>query len=73
MATQPISLPNRLTITEDILDQLQQMAERQNITVSQALTRAIQMSNYIYSKIEDPDTKVLLKRGKKYEQLVLKP
>lgn len=70
MATQPVSLPDRLTIAEDTLDQLQQMAERQHISVSQALTRAIQMSDYIYSNMEDPQTKVLLKRGKNYTQLV---
>lgn len=71
MATQVNSLHSRLTITEDVLNQLRLLADFQNITLSQALTQAIEVSDIVVRSINSPDSKVLLKKGNKYEQLTL--
>ena len=73
MATQAAPLPDRLTITEDVLAQLKRLADSQNITLSEALTQAIKVSDIVVRSINAPDSKVLLKKGKKYEQLTLVP
>ncbi len=69
MATQAASFPDRLTITEDVLHQLQRLADSQNISLSQALSQAIKVSDVVVRSINSPDTKVLLKTGSKYTQL----
>ena len=71
MATQTVSLPDRLTITEDTLAQLQQLADRQHVTLSQALEQAIQISDIVVSQGTDPKTKILFKRGDKYKELTV--
>ena len=71
MATQAAALPERLTITEDVLHQLQKLADFQDISLSAALTQAIQVSDMVVRSAKSPDTKVLFKRGKKYTQLTL--
>ncbi len=71
MSTQAASLPERLTITEDVLHQLQKLADSQNISLSAALTQAIKVSDMVVRSVNSPDTKVLFKRGKKYTQLSL--
>ena len=71
MATQAASLPDRLTITEDVLQKLQQLADSQNMSLSAALTQAINVSDLVVRSVNAPDTKVLFKRGRKYTQLSL--
>ena len=71
MATQANSLPDRLTITEDVLQRLQKLADSQNISLSSALTQAINVSDVVVRSMNSPDTKVLLKKGSKYTQLNL--
>ena len=71
MATQATALPDRLTITSDMLNRLQKLADSQNITMSEALTQAIEVSAIVVRSINAPDSKVLLKKGNKYEQLTL--
>ena len=71
MATQAASLPDRLTITEDVLQKLQRLADSQNMSLSAALTQAINVSDVVVRSVNSPDTKVLFKRGKKYTQLTL--
>ncbi len=71
MATHVASLPDRLTITDDVLRQLQKLADFQNISLSDALTQAIRVSDMVVRSAKSPDTKVLFKRGKKYTQLTL--
>ncbi len=71
MATQSLPLPDRLTITEDVLNKLQELARTQNISVSQALEQAINISDIVVRKKAEPGTKVLFKRGNNYQQLTL--
>ena len=71
MATQVGPLTDRLTITEDVLQKLQKLADSQNISLSSALTQAINVSDMVVRSVHSPDTKVLFKRGKKYTQLTL--
>ena len=71
MATQAASLPDRLTITEDVLQKLQKLADSQNMSLSAALTQAINVSDMVVRSVNSPDTKVLFKRGKKVTQLTL--
>ena len=71
MATQLAPLPDRLTITEDTLAQLQQLAERQHVSLSQALEQAIQISDIVVSQGTEPHTKILFKRGDKYKELTI--
>ena len=71
MATQVAPLPDRLTITDDVLHKLQKLADSQNITLSAALTQAINVSDMVVRSVNSPDTKVLFKRGRRYTQLTL--
>ena len=71
MATHTASLPDRLTITEDVLQKLQRLADSQNISLSSALTQAINVSDMVVRSVNSPDTKVLFKRGRKYTELTL--
>ena len=71
MATQVASLPDRLTITDDVLHKLQKLADSQNMTLSAALTQAINVSDMVVRSVNSPDTKVLFKRGRRYTQLTL--
>ena len=71
MATQIAPLPARLTLTEDSLTQLQQLADRQHVSLSQALAQAIQISDIVVSQAADPKTKILVKRGDKYKELTV--
>jgi hypothetical protein len=71
MATQSVPMPDRLSITEDVFEKLRHLAEAQKISMSDALTQAINISDYVVRQVEDPGTKLLLKKGKKYEELVL--
>ena len=71
MATQSAPLPDRLTITEDVLQQLQRLADSQNMSLSDALTQAIRVSDMVVRSVNSPDTKVLFKKGNKYTQLTL--
>ena len=71
MATQAALLPDRLTITEDVLQKLQKLADSQNMSLSAALTQAINVSDVVVRSVNSPDTKVLFKRGKRYTQLTL--
>ena len=71
MATQAHSLPERLTITDDVLEKLQKLADSQNISLSSALTQAIKVSDMVVRSVNSPDTKVLFKKGNKYTQLTL--
>ena len=71
MATQSASISDRLTISEDVLQQLQRLADSQNISLSSALTQAIRVSDMVVRSVNSPDTKVLFKKGNKYTQLSL--
>ena len=71
MATQVAALPDRLTITDDVLQQLQRLADSQNISLSAALTQAIKVADMVVRSVNSPDTKVLFKKGSKYTQLTL--
>lgn len=71
MATQSMPLPERLSINDSVLNKLQEIARAQGITVSDALTQAINISDLVMRKRSEPGTKVLFKRGNHYEQLVL--
>lgn len=71
MATQSMPLPERLTITDSVLHKLQELAKAQNISVSDALTQAINISDVVVRKRAEPGTKVLFKKGNRYEQLLL--
>ena len=70
MATQSVSLPDRLVLTEDRLEELRQLAESQNISLSDALAQAIHISGFVRRSIAAPDTKLLLKKGRNYSELM---
>lgn len=70
MATQSIPLPDRLVLTENQFEQLQQLASTQNISISEALARAIQVSKVVVRNLQEPGAKVLFKHGKHYKELV---
>ena len=70
MATQPVSLPDRLVLTEDQFENLRQQASAQHIDISEALARAILVSGIVVQRTkDDPETKVLFKRGNQYREL----
>ena len=71
MASQPIQLPERLTISEGVLNKLQELAQMQNISLSEALAQSINISDVVIRQKAEPGTKVLFKRGNRYKQLVL--
>ena len=70
MATQSFPVPDRLAITEETFAELRELAATQNISMSEALTQAIDISRYVKRSIADPDTKLLLKKGRKYSELM---
>ncbi len=70
MATATASFPDRLTMTEDKFDELRQLAATQNISLSEALTQAIDISRFVMQSIASPDTKLLLKKGRNYTELM---
>ena len=70
MATQPVSLPDRLVLTEDKLNELRRLAEGQDISLSEALAQAIHISSFVRRSIAAPDTKLLLKKGRSYSELM---
>ncbi len=70
MATQSVPLPDRLVLTEDRLEELRQLAESQNISLSDALAQAIHISGFVRRSIASPDTKLLLKKGRNYSELM---
>lgn len=63
-------LPDRLVLTEDNLNELRSIAESQNITLSEALAQAINISAFVQRSIAAPDTKLLLKKGRNYSELM---
>lgn len=69
MASQTVSLPDRLVLTEDQWNNLRQQAAEQNIDVSEALARSIQISGVVVKNTKDPGTKVLFKKGNEYREL----
>ncbi len=69
MATQSVSLPDRLVLTEDQFENLRQQAAEQNIDMSEALARAILISGVVVKRTKDPATKVLFKNGNAYREL----
>ncbi len=69
MATQSVSLPDRLVLTEDQFENLRQQASEQNIDLSEALARAILVSGVVVQRTKDPATKVLFKTGNQYREL----
>ncbi len=71
MSSQSIPLPDRLSITEGLMQKLQELARLQNITVSEALAQSINISDLVVRQKAEPGTKVLFKRGNRYKQLVL--
>ncbi len=71
MASQSTPLPDRLTMTESVMNKLQELARAQNISVSDALEQAVNISDLVIRKKSEPGTKVLFKRGSQYEQLTL--
>ncbi len=69
MATQSVTLPDRLVLTEDQFENLRQQAAEQNIDMSEALARAILVSGIVVKRTKDPATKVLFKNGNNYREL----
>ncbi len=70
MATATAGFPDRLTMTEDKFEELRQLAATQNISLSEALTQAIDISRFVMQSISSPDTKLLLKKGRNYTELM---
>lgn len=69
MATEKDALPDRLVLTEEQFENLRQQATAQNISISEALARAILVSGVVVRRTKDPGTKVLFKNGDEYREL----
>ena len=61
----------QLTISTDTLKALREMAERQNISLSEALQQAINVSHLLVD--EGRDAHILLKKGNQVRELKLVP
>jgi hypothetical protein len=70
MATQSVPLPDRLVLTEEQFENLRQQADEQNISMSEALARAILISGVLVKRTaRNPGTKILLKDGQEYREV----
>ncbi|MBE7157751.1 MAG: hypothetical protein INR62_04845 [Rhodospirillales bacterium] len=70
MATQSFTLPDRLVLTEDQFNNLREQADEQNISMSEALARAIVLSGVVVKRTsKNPATKILLKNGNEYREV----
>lgn len=71
----PSSQPalTQITISTDTLQALREMAQRQNITLSDALRQAINVGKLLVHETNDKDTRILLKNGNQVRELKLLP
>jgi ribbon-helix-helix CopG family protein len=56
---------------QEVYDTLQNLAKMQNITISQALRQAINISNLIVNADKDEKARILIDRGGKTQELKL--
>lgn len=59
----------QITISTDTLNSLRKIAARQNISLSDALRQAVNVSQLLVDAEEDNDTRVLLKKGSRVQEL----
>lgn len=59
----------KITISTDTLNVLRRIAERQNISLSDALRQAVNVSQLLVDAEEDDSTRVLLKKGSRVQEL----
>jgi|GEM_PF-5311642 len=69
----PSQKVTQLTISVDTFNALREMAERQNISLSEALRQAINVSHLLVNEGRDQGTKILLKTGNQVRELTLLP
>jgi hypothetical protein len=61
----------QVTVSTDTLTALRKIAERQNISLSEALQQAVNVSHLLVDAEEDNDTRILLKKGSRVQELKL--
>jgi hypothetical protein len=61
----------QVTVSTDTLRALRKIAERQNISLSEALQQAVNVSHLLVDAEEDNDTRILLKKGSRVQELKL--
>ncbi|HZC43458.1 MAG TPA: hypothetical protein VE195_04740 [Acidobacteriaceae bacterium] len=59
----------QVTISTDTLNALHKIAARQNISLSDALQQAVNVSQLLVDAEEDSDTRILLKKGRRLQEL----
>ncbi len=59
----------QVTVSTDTLNALRKIAAQQNISVSDALQQAVNVSQLLVDADEDNDTRILLKKGNRVQEL----
>jgi hypothetical protein len=59
----------QVTISTDTLNALHKIAAQQNISLSDALQQAVNVSQLLVDAEEDGDTRILLKKGTRVQEL----
>lgn len=57
--------------TPEQYDTLQKIADKQKISISDALRQAIKISKLVVDANEDPDAKILIEKGNRVQELKL--
>lgn len=60
-----------VVFSNDQYEKLQQLADSQDISLSDALRQAIGLSSLVVGANSDPDTQILLKKGNSVQELKL--
>ena len=59
----------QVTVSTDTLNALHKIAAKQNISLSDALRQAVNVSQLLVDAEEDSDTRILLKKGTRVQEL----
>ncbi len=65
----PSSSLTQIVISTETLNALRKIAEQQNISVSEALQQAVNVTQLLVDAEGDDDTRVLLKKGSRVREL----
>jgi hypothetical protein len=59
----------QVTVSTETLNALRKIAAQQNISLSEALQQAVNVSQLLVDAEQDSDTRILLKKGRRLEEL----
>jgi hypothetical protein len=65
----PPSKLTQVTVSTETLNALRKIAAQQNISLSDALQQAVNVSQLLVDAEQDRDTRILLKKGSRLEEL----